>query len=137
MVLPAELQDRLVNWLESPAFWIAVGAAAYLYFGITLMLIAWKTNTPHAWLAWFPLLNLFGNFYAAPAQYMIGGEVWAKWYAQIKSLLLKNVTSLRGEQFYWEPKLDGGMGGVGPTYATSVYVMILAMPYHYIPLYQR
>jgi hypothetical protein len=29
------------------------------------------------------------------------------------------------------------MGGVGPTYATAVYVMILAMPYHYIPLYQR
>ena len=79
----------------------------------------------------------YGNFYAAPAQYMIGGEVWAKWYAQIKGLLLKNVTSLRGEQYYWEPKLDGGMGGVGPTYATAVYVMILAMPYHYIPLYQR
>ena len=30
-----------------------------------------------------------------------------------------------------------GMGGVGPTYSTAVYTMILAMPYHYIPLYQR
>ena len=79
----------------------------------------------------------YGNFYAAPAQYMIGGDVWEKWYAQIKSVLLKNVTSLRGEMYYWEPKLDAGMGGVGPSYATSVYVMILAMPYHYIPLYQR
>lgn len=79
----------------------------------------------------------YGNFYAAPAQYMIGGEVWAKWYAQIKDVLLKNVTPLRGDMYYWEPKLDAGMGGVGPGYATSVYVMILAMPYHYIPLYQR
>jgi len=79
----------------------------------------------------------YGNFYAAPAQYMIGGETWEKWYAQLKEILLKNVTPVRGDMFYWEPKLDAGHGGVGPTYATAVYVMILAMPYHYIPLYQR
>ena len=79
----------------------------------------------------------YGNFYAAPAQYMIGGETWTRWYGQLKDVLLKNVSPLRGEMFYWEPKLDAGQGGVGPVYATSVYVMILAMPYHYIPLYQR
>ena len=79
----------------------------------------------------------YGNFYAAPAQYMIGGETWSKWYAQVKGVLLKNVTSLQGGAFYWEPKLDAGMGGVGPTYCTATYAMILAMPYHYIPLYQR
>lgn len=79
----------------------------------------------------------YGNFYAAPAQYMIGGEVWAKWYANLRELLLKNVTPLPGGLYYWEPKLDSGMGGVGPTYSTAVYAMILAMPYHYIPLYQR
>jgi len=79
----------------------------------------------------------YGNFYAAPAQYMIGGEVWSKWYAQIREVLLKNVTPLQGGFYYWEPKLDAGMGGVGPTYSTAVYAMILAMPYHYIPLYQR
>lgn len=79
----------------------------------------------------------YGNFYAAPAQYMIGGETWAKWYAQIKDILLKNVSSPGGERYYWEPKLDSGSGGVGPVYSTAVYTMILAMPYHYIPLYQR
>lgn len=79
----------------------------------------------------------YGNFYAAPAQYMIGGEVWEKWYAQLRDLLLRNATPLAGGQYYWEPKLDSGMGGVGPVYSTSVYAMILAMPYHYIPLYQR
>ena len=68
---------------------------------------------------------------------MIGGEVWTKWYANLRELLLKNVTPLPGGLYYWEPKLDSGMGGVGPTYSTSVYAMILAMPYHYIPLYQR
>ncbi|HXJ73706.1 MAG TPA: prenyltransferase/squalene oxidase repeat-containing protein, partial [Candidatus Dormibacteraeota bacterium] len=79
----------------------------------------------------------YGNFYAAPAQYMIGGETWSKWYARLKEVLLKNVTPVRGDMFYWEPKLDAGLGGVGPTYCTAVYTMILAMPYHYIPLYQR
>jgi hypothetical protein len=79
----------------------------------------------------------YGNFYAAPAQYMIGGDTWAKWYAQLKDVLLKNVTSLREDMYYWEPKLDAGGGGVGPTFSTAVYTMILAMPYHYIPLYQR
>ena len=79
----------------------------------------------------------YGNFYAAPAQYMIGGEIWAKWYSQLKDLLLKNVSTARGDMFFWEPKLDAGYGGVGPVYCTAVYAMILAMPYHYIPLYQR
>ena len=79
----------------------------------------------------------YGNFYAAPAQYMIGGEAWAKWYGPMKELLLKNVSNVRGEQYYWEPTLDAGQGGVGPVFCTAVYTMILAMPYHYIPIYQR
>jgi len=79
----------------------------------------------------------YGNFYAAPAQYMIGGEIWARWYSQLKDLLLKNVSTARGDMFFWEPKLDAGYGGVGPVYCTAVYAMILAMPYHYVPLYQR
>jgi prenyltransferase beta subunit len=79
----------------------------------------------------------YGNFYAAPAQYMIGGETWAKWYSQLKDVLLKNGTALGGDRYYWEPKLDANQGGVGPVYCTAVYTMILAMPYHYVPLYQR
>lgn len=78
----------------------------------------------------------YGNFYAAPAQYMIGGETWAKWYAMMKEILLNGVT-MKGDQAYWEQaKLDPGRG-VGPVYCTAVYTMILAMPYHYVPLYQR
>jgi hypothetical protein len=79
----------------------------------------------------------YGNFYAAPAQYMIGGDTWAKWYSQLKDVLMKNLSPAPGGFFYWEPKLDAGYGGVGPVYCTAVYTMILAMPYHYLPLYQR
>jgi hypothetical protein len=67
---------------------------------------------------------------------MIGGEVWAQWYGMLKEQLLGAVIS-KGDTCYWEPnRLDPGRG-VGPVYCTSVYAMILAMPYHYVPLYQR
>ena len=78
----------------------------------------------------------YGHFYAAPAQYMAGGETWRKWYGEIKGILLKNVNA-KGDISWWEPGLDQGKGGVGPIYCTAVYTMILSMPYHYIPLYQR
>ncbi len=78
----------------------------------------------------------YGNFYAAPAQYMIGGEIWAKWYKKIKDIL-EGAVKRQGDVYYWEPRLDQGRGGVGEVYCSAVYTMILAMPYHYIPLYQR
>ena len=73
----------------------------------------------------------YGNFYAAPAQYMIGGETWKNWYAKISALLLQRVEN-DGEVSLWY-----GNSSVGPLYETAVNVMILAMPYQYIPLYQR
>jgi hypothetical protein len=76
----------------------------------------------------------YGNFYAAPAQYMIGGDTWTDWYTTVHNLIMANKIT-RGDQTYWEP-LDGG-AGVNEVYATSVYTMILSMPFHYIPLYQR
>jgi squalene cyclase len=77
----------------------------------------------------------YGNFYAAPSLYMVGGETWQKWYSQLKEILLRNV-STRNDFCWWEPRLDHGRA-VGAVYCTAVYTMILAMPYHYIPLYQR
>ena len=77
----------------------------------------------------------YGNFYAAPALYMLGGDTWKTWYAEIKNTLLKAVT-MKGEAAFWDGKLDQGRP-VGQVYCTAVYTMILAMPYHYIPLYQR
>lgn len=73
----------------------------------------------------------YGNFYAAPAQYMIGGERWKEWYEKINKLLLSRVHN-DGDASLWF-----GNSSVGPTYETAVNVMILAMPYQYIPLYQR
>ncbi|HYE21505.1 MAG TPA: prenyltransferase/squalene oxidase repeat-containing protein [Tepidisphaeraceae bacterium] len=79
----------------------------------------------------------YGNFYAAPAMYMIGGETWRQWYAKMKEQLIDKAGAKlkrEGDMTYWDP-FDGQ--GVGPVYATAVYTTILSMPYHYIPLYQR
>jgi hypothetical protein len=74
----------------------------------------------------------YGNFYAAPAEYMIGGDNWKQFYLNI-SKRLEETVKREGDYSYWDP-LDGQIGQV---YATAVYTMILAMPYHYLPLYQR
>jgi squalene cyclase len=83
-------------------------------------------------LQWFT----YGNFYAAPALYMMGGKTWESWYSYISSILQKEVIR-QGDIYYWEAKRDGGDGGIGPIMCTAVYTTILAMPYHYLPLYQR
>jgi len=76
----------------------------------------------------------YGNYYAAPAQYMVGGETWRTWYAQLSKIILDSVKR-DGDPEHWQPTLDGGR--LGPIFITAVYVHILAMPYHFLPLYQR
>ena len=82
----------------------------------------------------------YGNFYAAPAIYMIGGETWKTWYGNVSEMLMQpnaqgGMLKTRGEMVYWDSPRDSTK--VGPVYTTAVYTMILAMPYHYLPLYQR
>jgi hypothetical protein len=76
----------------------------------------------------------YGNFYAAPAQYMIGGDTWRKWYRRVKPTLLANARR-QGDNYFWQP-LDRDRG-VNDIFATAVYTTVLAIPYGYLPLYQR
>ena len=80
----------------------------------------------------------YGNFYAAPAMYMIGGPTWQYWYGQIKTELLNTVVTQAGDKTiaYWEG-IDRNARDVGTSYVTACYTMMLAMPYHYVPIYQR
>lgn len=75
----------------------------------------------------------YGSYYAAPAQYMIGGDTWRAWYTETRSTLMAEVQR-EGDLAHWEPK---GKDDVSPIFCTAVYVHILAIPYHYLPLYQR
>ena len=76
---------------------------------------------------------VYGNFYAAPRTYMIGGDTWEKWYKAIATTVVKSIKK-EGDIYRWDAS---GRGGVGPIYTTAVYTTMLAMPYHYLPLYQR
>ena len=78
---------------------------------------------------WWP----YGCYYAAPAQYMIGGDVWKRWYGAMKTRLLSTVIR-EGDMAHWDEMRSRNLGAL---YDTAVFVTILAMPYHYIPLYQR
>ena len=73
----------------------------------------------------------YGNYYAAPAQYMIGGDTWRNWYDQVKQALNSTVVK-EGDMAYWDDKLDGHKE-LGPVFFTAVYVHILSMPYHFVP----
>ena len=64
------------------------------------------------------------------------GDTWKQYYETLKEMLLKSVKQ-KGDIYWWDPTIDLGRGGVGSVYCTAVYTMILAMPCHYIPLYQR
>ena len=74
----------------------------------------------------------YGHFYAGPAAYMLGGENWKNWYTNLSAELLK--TAHRdGAVVFWEKQGSDP----SPMYCTAVYTTILALPYHYVPLYQR
>ena len=72
----------------------------------------------------------YGANYAAPAQYMIGGETWRRWYDFMKAELLPKVQR-NGDLCSWDDRK------IGSIYATACHATILAMPWHCIPLYQR
>ncbi|MFN4243435.1 MAG: prenyltransferase/squalene oxidase repeat-containing protein [Tepidisphaerales bacterium] len=76
----------------------------------------------------------YGNFYGAPAHYMIGGDAWTQWYRTVHATLVPQAQR-QGEMVFWRP-MEGG-NGVNEIFATAVYTTVLAMPYAYLPLYQR
>ncbi|HEX4084084.1 MAG TPA: prenyltransferase/squalene oxidase repeat-containing protein [Chthoniobacteraceae bacterium] len=78
---------------------------------------------------WWP----YGCYYAAPAEYMIGGDTWKRWYDEMKTRLLSTAIH-QGDTVHWDERRSRQLG---PVYDTAVFITILATPYHYVPLYQR
>lgn len=87
----------------------------------------------------------YGHYYAAHAlnQYSAKGEkeakVWEKYYERMKTDLLR-----RQEKGRFENDPDRGRwydasreGTYGPAYQTSIAVLILSVPTHYLPIYQK
>jgi squalene cyclase len=72
----------------------------------------------------------YGHYYAAHALHQVGGKTWDEYYTRMKTSLLSKQRST-GE---WFDRLESSYG---PAYQTSIAVLILSVPTHYLPIYQR
>ena len=75
----------------------------------------------------------YGHYYASHAMHQIGGKDWEDYYTRMRALLLKSQVET-GE---WNTRsiVDGRTAG--PVYQTSIAVIILSIPAHYLPIFQR
>ncbi len=73
----------------------------------------------------------YGAYYAAHAYHQIGGKDWEAFYDKMKTKLLAT------QQPNGSWKENKGDGHVGPAYQTAIAILILSVPSHYLPIYQR
>jgi hypothetical protein len=73
----------------------------------------------------------YGHYYACHAMNQVGGEKWEAYYKRMRDLLLR---TQKGTGEWHEPHREGGNG---PNYQTAIAVLILSVPTHYLPIYQK
>lgn len=77
----------------------------------------------------------YGNYYAAQAMYTRGGETWRAWYSMVRDHLLERAYTTtggaRGTETSWRAR------HVGDAFSTAVAAIILQVPKHYLPIFQR
>ena len=71
--------------------------------------------------------SFYTNLYAAQAFYQAGDKYWDNYFPSARDQLIKMQAK------------DGSWPGdfVGPVYGTSIALVILQLPYKYLPIYQR
>jgi squalene cyclase len=72
----------------------------------------------------------YGHYYAAHAMHQVGGKDWEDWYGRLTGYFLPKQSA------------DGSWSTtnhreVGPVYQTSIAVIVLSVPAHYLPIFQR
>lgn len=72
----------------------------------------------------------YGHYYAAHAYHQIGGKIWEDYYLRLKAKLL--ATQRSGGEWAERAELH-----VGSEYQTAIAVLILSVPSHFLPIYQR
>ncbi len=75
----------------------------------------------------------YGHYYAAHALNQVGGEVWENYYKRLRDKLLAPNYQLANGSWY-DPRLEGAYGA---SYQTAIGVLILSVPTHYLPIYQK
>lgn len=69
----------------------------------------------------------YGAYYVSQAMFMSGEEYWDNWWPQMRDMLLKK----QAGDGSW-PSSEGGR-----EYGTAVALIVLQIPYRYLPLYQE
>ncbi|HZZ28828.1 MAG TPA: prenyltransferase/squalene oxidase repeat-containing protein [Pirellulales bacterium] len=72
--------------------------------------------------------DYYTHLYASQAFYMAGDQYWDKYFPTTRDELLKMQNAGEGS---W----DGD--GIGKTYGTAIALIILQLPYKFLPVYQR
>jgi hypothetical protein len=72
--------------------------------------------------------SAYATFYAGQAMYLSGDDNWDWYYPKLRDHLVRT-----------QNKQDGSWNGdhVGTTYGTACHVVVLALPYNYLPIFQR
>jgi hypothetical protein len=69
----------------------------------------------------------YGQYYAAQAMWLEGGEPWAEWYPAVRNELINR----QAPGGYWNDS------GVCNEYGTAMALIILQIPNDYLPIFQR
>ena len=72
--------------------------------------------------------DFYTHLYASQAYYMAGDKYWDEYFPAVRDQLLS-----------MQDKSDGSWNGdfIGKTYGTAIALIILQLPYKYLPVYQR
>ena len=73
----------------------------------------------------------YGHYYACHAFNQVGGKQWEDYYDRMKTTLLPRQRPT-GE--WYDARREAAYG---PVYQTSIAVLILSVPTHYLPIYQK
>jgi len=71
----------------------------------------------------------YGHYYAIQAMYQAGESYYQEWYPPISDALLAR----QREDGSWH----GSEGGSGPCISTPMAILVLGVPYRFLPIYQR
>jgi len=80
---------------------------------------------PDSGYPWF----YYGHYYAVLAMYQAGEKHYQKWYPQIMKTLIR----LQDADGSWAGGIRAGQQG----YCTPMAIIILGVPYRFLPIYQR
>jgi prenyltransferase beta subunit len=74
----------------------------------------------------------YGHYYACHVMHQVGGKDWEEYYAKMCKYLRDKQSS---DGSWSENGLDGNH--VGPVYQSAISVIVLSVPAHYLPIFQR